>query len=327
YQLLGDLCHEKNQPVESVYHYRLALEQEPQNGVLLKKTGIRLFLNKDYPNALHYLEKALAQSPNDFDILYHLGRVHSERKELIRGLYFFKESALLMPENPYVHSHMGYLMFKLEDFEGAIQEYRLAVSYGEDDVWTSTVAQTLGVLYYQVRQDMDAAVAMFQLSFQLNPSNLDSMVMLADLYFEQGNLQSAVGAYQYILKHEPENAEYYSYLGYLLWQMDKNDEAIKAYEKAIHFDPESFLSFNNLGVIYLDELRENQKALGLFQKALALKSDYTLACFNMGRALENMGNAVLAANAYSTTLEMNAENPELEDQEILAKLDGLFKTQ
>lgn len=326
YQLLADLYSDKGKFQEGVHHYQRALELEPTNPQLHKKLGVHYYNGKELDSAAECLEKALEYDTNDFDTLYHLGRIYSEQKEYIRSLYYFKESFNRDPHNPYIHSHMAYLLFKLEDFDGAIQEYRLAVSYGEDDAWTSTVAQTLGVLYYQVKQDLDAAVAMFQLAFQLNPSNLDSMAMLADLYFEQGNLESAIGAYKHILTYEPENAECYSYLGYLLWQMDKNDEAIEAYQTAIKFDQKNYISYNNLGVIYLDELSNNPKAMELFKKALSLKPDYTLACFNLGRTLEAMGQSVQAANIYSDSLSMNAENPELEDKEIMDRLDGLFKT-
>jgi tetratricopeptide (TPR) repeat protein len=325
YHLLADLHDNNGQARESIHYYQRALSLSPNELTLHKKLGIRYYNSKDLDSAADTLERALTLDENDFDTLYHLGRVHTDRKEYIRALYYFKESFNRDPQNPYIHSHMAYLLFKLEDFDGAIQEYRLAVSYGQDDVWTSTVAQTLGVLYYQVRQDLEAAIAMFQLAYQLNPANLDSMAMLADLYFEQGNLEAAVEAYQFILTHEPNNAECYSYLGYLLWQMDRNEEAIQAYQKSIQLDPDNAISQNNLGVIYLDDYQDAKRAFPLFERALAINPHYTLACFNLGRSWEILGDPVQAANAYSEALALNGEHPELDNQDILERLDGLFK--
>jgi tetratricopeptide (TPR) repeat protein len=323
--LMGDMSRQQKKARQSVEYYQRALQAEPGNVVVAKKLGNAYFEGHDLVNAATQFEKVVEQQGGDFDSLYHLGRIYSERKELMRALYYFKEALNLSPHNPYIHSHMAYLMFKLQDFDGAIQEYRSAITHGEDDVWTSTVSQTLGVLYYQVKGDLEAAIAMFQLAFQLDPSNLESMAMLADLYFEQGNLEGALECYRYILTREPHNAECYNYMGYLLWQMDRNDEAIEAYKKAIQLDDKSHIAYNNLGVIYLDEKDSHRNAMELFKRALDLNPKYTLACFNLGRAQEAMGDEVLAANAYSEALALNAESPELEDQEIMSRLDGLFK--
>jgi tetratricopeptide (TPR) repeat protein len=325
YHLLADSEYKQQQVDQSLAHYEQALALSPNDTQLLLKLGKRYQEELELEKAAEMYARVHELEPHLFEAVYQLGRIHTDRKDHMRALYYFKSAFALEPQNPFIHSHMAYLMFKLEDFDGAIQEYRLAVSYGQDDEWTSTVAQTLGVMYYQVRKDMDAAIGMFQLSFQLNPKNLDSMAMLADLYFEQGDLDAAVETYQFIIQHEPENAECYSYLGYLLWQMDHNEEAIQAYQMSLKLDPKNPISLNNLGVIYLDDLGQVEKAADLFDKAYQLKPDYTLACFNLGRCLESRGQVVEAANHFSEALSLNRLSPELEEEEIQERLSGLFK--
>lgn len=324
FHLLGDIHAERSCVDAAIYYYNRTQELEPDNVTVHKKLGKAYSQCNDSANAARSLEKVVEAEAEDFDTLYMLAQIYSERHEYMRSLYYFKELVKLAPDNPYIHSNMAYVLFKLEDYDGAVQEYQAAVNFGEDPVWTATVAQTLGTIYYQIKQDHDAAVGMFQMAYQLDSDNLDCLTMLGDIYTEQGNFEAAINAYRHIISCEPDNADCYNYLGYLLWQLDKNDEALTAYEHAIRLSPDNPIAYNNMGVIYLDEKCMPLRALEMFSKAYELKADYTLACFNVGRTYEAMGRIADAAKVYTEALALNGENSELSSDEILDRLDRLF---
>lgn len=325
HHLLGDLHIERDNLDGALYCYTRAQELDPDNPLIHKKLGHAYHECKDLANAARSLEKVVEADAADFDTFYTLAQVYSDRTEYMKALYYYKELLNQNKENAYIHSNMAYVLFKLNDYDGAIQEYQTAIKLGKDPVWTATVAQTLGTIYYQVRQDLDAAVKVFQLASQLDPGDLDCLSMLGDVYTEQGNFEAAIQTYRYILEMEPDNAECHNYLGYLLWQMDKNDEAIVAYHRALALNPDNPIAYNNLGVIYLDEKCQLQPALDMFSKAFEQKPDYTLACFNVARTREAMGQTAEAAKAYTQALTLNAENQELSDLEIHERLDNLFQ--
>ncbi|MCE3235268.1 MAG: hypothetical protein K0Q50_1448 [Vampirovibrio sp.] len=325
FHLLGDLNTEKDNLDGALYYYNRACELDAENPVIHKKLGQVYNECKDTANAARNLEKVVAAEAADFDTYYTLAQIYSDGAEYMRALYYFKELLNQSPENPYLHSNIAYVLFRLEDYDGAIQEYQLAIKHGKDSIWTATVAQTLGTIYYQLKQDTDAAARIFRLACQLNPDDLECLSMLGDIYTEQGNFEQAIEAYRYILSVEPDNAECYNYLGYLLWQLDKNDEAVDAYNKAISLSLDNPIAYNNLGVIYLDEKCQPQKALEMFGQAVSLKPDYTLACFNVARSLEALGLTAEAAKGYTEALSLNAENPELSDDEIRERLENLFQ--
>ncbi|MDX2085182.1 MAG: tetratricopeptide repeat protein [Candidatus Melainabacteria bacterium] len=291
---------------------------------LHKKLGKAYLASKDTLRASQCLEAAVSADDSDFESTYQLAQLYADQREYIRALYYFKEATNRYPTNPYVHSNMAYVLFKLEDYDGAIQEYQTAVNYGDDPKWTATVARTLATIHYKVRQDITSAVALFQLALQLDSANLECMTTLVDLYTEQGNLDAALAIYRQILQLQPQNADAWNYYGYLLWQMDRGQEAQLAYEKAIALDVDNVIAYNNLGVIYLDDRDDPALALELFEKALSRKSDYTMACFNLARSLESLGKTREAATAYSDALALNTANPEVDDEDILTRLDGLF---
>ncbi len=333
YHLMGNESFAAGQTDAAIYYYQRAQEIDPENTDVAKNLS-RCYSNKqDDTQAKRALEKVVSideavhnkvATATDFDSVYELAQLYVDGKEYMKALYYFKELVAEHPENPYVRSNMAYVLFRLEDIDGAVKHYEKAVEYGEDPVWTATVAQTLGTIYHQVRHDLDSAVGMFQLAYQLDESNLESIVMLADLYMEQGNYDAAIGAYRFILNFEPENADCHNYLGYLLWQIDENDEAIESYRKAITFDPDNAIAHNNLGVVYLDEKCQPEPALEMFRKASYLNENYTLAQFNVGRAYEAIGERSKAAKAYSSALSLNTFNPEMDSDEIQDRLEHLF---
>jgi len=279
----------------------------------------------DSANAAKSLQIAVDAEESDFDSQYLLAQVYLDRGEYMRALFNLKELLRETPDNPYLHSNMGYLLFKLEDYEGAVQAYRSAVSFGQDPVWTATVAQTLGTIHYQIEEDLDAAAEMFQMAHRLDPANLDCLTMLGDIYTEQGHYEMATQTYRFIIEQEPDNADCHNYLGYLLWQLDKNDEAVAAYRRAIELNPNNPVAYNNLGVIFLDEKCQLQSALNMFETAFKLKPDYTLACFNVARTREAMGQISEAAHGYTDALALNRINPEIAEDEIQARLEQMFQ--
>ncbi|MGE0200857.1 MAG: tetratricopeptide repeat protein [Candidatus Melainabacteria bacterium] len=325
HHLLGDLLVKTRQLELAIQSYGTAQRLDPENPLLNKKLGS---IRPD-ESSVHLvttgLEITIATEKDDFEALYNLAQIYSEQGDYMRALYYFKELAAQYVHNPYVHSNMAYVLFKMEDYEGAIQEYQHAINYGTDSVWLATVAQTLGTIYYQVKQDYEAALNMFQMAYQLDSGNMECLMMMAELLTELGHYEAAISAYRHLLRHEPENADAHNFLGYLLWQTDQNEEAVGAYLKAIEFDPGCYIAYNNLGVIYLDEYRNPEKAEALFRKALSYKPDYTLASFNIGRAQEMAGLRTEAAKSYSYALALNEQNPELTNEEILSQLDALFK--
>ncbi len=326
YHLLGDFHAERDNRDGALYYYTRAQELEPDNLTLHKKLGHVYNACNDRDNAVRSLEKVVEAEAADFDTFYTLAQVYCDQAQYMRSLYYYKELLNQQPDNAYLHSNMAYVLFKLNDFDGAIQEYQTAIKLGKDTVWTATVAQTLGTIQYQVRGDLDAAVSMFQLASQLDPADLECLSMLGDIYTEQGNFEAAIDTYRYILSVAPDNAECHNYMGYLLWQMDKNDEAIVAYKQALALNPDNPIAYNNLGVIYLDEKCQLQMALEMFQTAFEQKPDYTLACFNVARVYEAMGETALAAKGYAQALVLNADNQEMQSAEIQERLDNLFMT-
>jgi tetratricopeptide (TPR) repeat protein len=101
----------------------------------------------------------------------------------------------------------------------------------------------------------------------LNPDDVDIYLNLGNVFFEKGSYDNALIVYKKALESSPHNARLHCNLGYLYWGKGNIEEAIKEYEKAIKYDNTYDIAYNNLGVIYLDDLGRIQKAIELFEAA------------------------------------------------------------
>jgi tetratricopeptide (TPR) repeat protein len=308
YQLLGNnaLKNDKNSK-QALEYFQNVLNQHPGHTEVLQEL-VKLksdLVNTDTAKAL--LQKAIELNNNNGEAHYSLAQLYIEEKALIKALFHLKEAEKHLPEDPYVHSNMAYIMFHLDDHEGALAKYKHALEYGTNSEWISTVSQTVATIYQQIYHDKKHAVEYYQKSLENSPNNVDAWSQTAQLQFELGKMEEALFCYRHVLEFLPNNSECYCNIGYILWQLDQNDEAIDAYEVALSIDTNNAIAKNNLGVIYLDEKHAPEKAISLFESALNLKPDYTMASFNRARSLDQLGRNKEAAKAYTQTKALNAK--------------------
>ncbi len=95
------------------------------------------------------------------------------------------------------------------------------------------------------------------------------------------------------------------------------EEAIKSYELAIKYNPNYDIAYNNLGVIYLDDLGRVNRAIELFRKAIESNPSYALAHFNLARATSIIGDKIEAAKLYQMAQDINKVTQEIDPRDIL----------
>ena len=110
-----------------------------------------------------------------------------------------------------------------------------------------------------------------------------------------------------------------------LWERDYIEEAIVAYNKAIALNPEYSIAYNNLGVIYLDDIGNVNEAIRLFDKAVEGNKAYALAYFNLGRSYAILKENTTAAQYFQKALDYNILTEELDEEDIRYRLHKLFE--
>lgn len=278
YISLGDTYRKLNRIEDAINEYRMAIWLNPSSIPAYKNLCASFEEMGDYENAVKTYRKLLGFRPNDA-VLY---------------------------------SNLANILYMKGDVPDAISAYQTAIVLNPNKTWTSVVAQTLGYVFQESKSDYDAAIASYQSATLLNPKDVDIYISLGSAFFDKGDLNNALAAYRSALEIDPANAKVHCNMGYLLWGKSLIQDAIKSYEMAIELDRYYDIAYNNLGVIYLDDLGKIDKALELFQKAVEINPNYALAYYNQARSISIKGDKIEAARLFQIAIDLNSFTNELD---------------
>lgn len=327
YGKIGDICIKEHIPEVAVNAYRKVLESNPYDRDTLVKlaTVLQAYFETEYDEAIDCYTKLLELEPRNDKIYYELGHLYLQKDETLCAVNAFNMALEIDYENPFYHNSMAFALVQLGQHDEAIEHYQTAINANPDPIWTSIVCQALGSVYLEIKENPEAAIALYQTAAILNPASEDCQIAIGDLYFSQEDMDSAIKAYCDAIKINPENAKAYGKCGMALWEKDFVEEAIVAYNKAIGIDPEYSVAYNNLGVIYLDGIGNVRESIELFKKALKINPDYTLANFNIARAYQVQKEPMEAARYYQKAMDLNKTTGELDEEDIQERLFKLFE--
>ena len=129
-------------------------------------------------------------------------------------------------------------------------------------------------MYQENQNDLDAAICAYQNAYTMTPEDIDIYINLGSAFYDKEDFDNALSVYRKALELDPANAKIHCNLAFLHWGKGNTNEAIKEYELAIKYDDNYDIAYNNLGVIYLDDLGRVQKAIELFRKSAECNPNY-----------------------------------------------------
>jgi Tfp pilus assembly protein PilF len=105
-----------------------------------------------------------------------------------------------------------------------------------------------------------------------DPKNLQAWVSLGNDYFDTSQPQKAIEAYGKALGLNPNNPDVLTDQGVMFRKVGWFDKALANFEKAQQIDPKHLQSLYNIGVVYLEDLKQPDKAFKVWGKYLEMDS-------------------------------------------------------
>jgi Ca-activated chloride channel family protein len=114
---------------------------------------------------------------------------HYERGEYEDALRLYRNALLERPDSPSLRFNVGDVLFKIEDYEGAMQEYKAALAAADKDLKADTFYNLGNSLFQQ--QQLEPAIEAYKNSLDAEPGNLDAKanLELAQRFLEQQQQQ------------------------------------------------------------------------------------------------------------------------------------------
>ena len=305
--------------------YQDTIEQAPGFVPLYVFIGDIYKAQGQYEDAINEYKMAIWLDSLNIQAYRALCQAYTEQGDYDSACETYLRLIDIQPNIAEYHSSIAYIYYTKGDIKSAISHYQTAILLNPNPSWTSVVAQTLGYIFHEEGRNLNASVGCYQSAYMLTPDDMDIYVNLGSVFYDQDEYENALVIYRKALLLEPCNPQIHCNLGFLHWGKGDIDEAIKEYELAIKYNPDYDIAYNNLGVIYLDDLGRIPQAVDAFQKAVDLDPNYALAHFNLGRSVALRGEKIDAAKHYQDALDINKVTNEIDPQEILDKLQGLFE--
>lgn len=311
---------------KAIQLYKDAIEKAPGFAPLYCVLG-DIYLSTGYfEDAITEYKMAIWLDSFNIAAFRHLCRAYEEQGDYNQAIEVYNKLIAMAPNMPDLYSNLANIYYIKGEFDLAISNYQTAITLNPNKSWTSIIAQTMGFVYQENKADPEAAISAYQTAYVLTPDDIDIYVNLGSAFYDKEDYANALAIYRQALELQPYNPKIHCNLGFLYWGKGNTEEAIKSYELAIKYNKNYDIAYNNLGVIYLDDLGRVNKSIELFKKAVESNPNYALAHFNLARATSIIGDKVEAAKLYQTAQDINKITQEIDPRDIADKISELFES-
>jgi cellulose synthase operon protein C len=313
--------------------------------VRLYETKARMALaQKDSATAIKTLEQLKAQRPKDAVAYVRLGQLYGQQRRFEAALKEYDAGKAVAPDDPtpYVagvgllvsqkkyelalarveaglkaepknilhHQLKGDIAMAKQDFAAAEQAYRSAIA-----------AQPMAAVGYlntakaaAARGDVQAATTVLEEGEKAAPNDIALPMTRAEWLVRDKRYDQAVALYETLHQKFPQDESVVNNLAYLLAEV-KGDKA--NVERALKLAGRLATSRNpgyldSLGWVHY-QLGQYDKALPLFEKAVALAPASPLLEMHLGKALIKTGNAARGKEILKKAINSNAPLPRLDE--------------
>ncbi len=288
------------------------------------------FLQEKYPEKIDemidYYNLLIMKMPEFSRPYYELGHLYLKKQNWLSAASAFKLALKNDKKNPFYMNSLAFSYVQLEQYSSAVKLYKRAIEINPDNEWTAVVAQALAAIFYKIENDYEAAIATLEYALTLTKDKGSIYTLFGDIYFDGGSMDMAINYYNKAIENNIKDTKIYTRLAMAYWEKDFAKEAVDCYLSAIENDPSYAYARNNLGVIYLDSLKDYDKALNCLTQAVEIDPSYMLAHFNLGRCYALLNRQIDAACEFHRAIELNRETSELDEEFIQGKIYELFET-
>lgn len=277
------------------------------------------FKNKDYQSAIYYCKKSIEADASYYSAYGLLGDCYYNQDQFNLAVQNYTEAlrstSMTSESEAYYFLSRAYAREKLADYDGAISDYgscinRYAKEYSGSAYWGR------GVLYANKKANPVGAKTDFESALSYFRDDRKSLSTLyaniSDCELKAGNYQVALEKAEQAIQYDPDNFDGYRRQGNAYMSLDKYKEGKVSFSKALKLiqgNAEEVPSqYRNLAVCQY-QLDEFDEAIPNLMQAVALKSNFRQAYWDLAWVYHQKGDYKNAVNYYTKTITFYLDDP------------------
>lgn len=262
-----------------------------------KETGTIYYSQEKYGNDPTRI--STAQGGMKDRIYNYLGQCETHLKRYPQAIAWLDSAIAKSPNTASYYVNRGIAKFDRGDKSGAAEDYETALKYDPDN---SLASHNLAHIK-SLGGDKDAAEKLLTESIEKNSKLPYPRAERGYQRMQSGDLKGALADYNEVVKLEPKEADNYINRGIVKEKLHDLSGALTDFSQAIKLDernPKAWLCRGNV----VSKLNNWKEAIEDYTVAAALDNSYGLAYYNRGIAYQNTGNANSACADLKTAWKL-----------------------
>ena len=167
----------------------------------------------------------------------------------------------------------------------------------------------LGVIYVKTEREVEG-IRLLKSSLIKDPKQFWAHNALGVGLLNTKKYQEATYSFNKALILKPDYIDAYFNLGKTQRALRKFNDAIISYSKCIELDKNYADAYNNAGTIYLENLKEYEKAVIYFEQFVTLVPSSSIGHYNLGNTLKALKRQDEALASYAHAIQLNPDYAE-----------------
>lgn len=271
--------------------------------------------NKIYRTPVLLWEDAVRKYPHNDRALLNLGFHYNEQKEFKKAQQVLEKAVQLNTKKSVVYSNLGNVYDMQGEYNKAIRTFQRAIILDPNNL---DAYNNMGIVYVR-QKEYTKARKFFMKAVELEPNfteAFNNLKLIEDLKESGTRHEKDVEE----ITADFKDPKQYNSQGNFYAKLKEYEKAIESYQRAIQIDPNYAVAYYNLGNVYRDK-KEHSKAIEYYRKAIQISPNYSVAYFNLGNIYAEQKEYDLALREYKTALTLSPGNPYVEEKiKLLKKL-------
>ncbi|MBW7995453.1 MAG: tetratricopeptide repeat protein [Candidatus Glassbacteria bacterium] len=217
----------------------------------------------DYLAEGDYYERMLSYAGDNYRVGLRTGMALAEHGRFGEARDLFGRLIEQSPDDPSIHSTLGNIEFKLENYRSAVRHYRTARRLGQEN---AALLINLGLALFSEGLD-DEGMEALQQAVVVDPTSAEAHYYLGLGYGRLGEKQLELNQYKQALSKDPQHVESMLNLGIRYLEQRMFAEAGEMFSGALRTDPTLARAWRGLGIVMYAQGRAEQ-AVSSFRMAL-----------------------------------------------------------